>query len=126
MSLRQPTSRPSARRRPFVVATGVRTVEGIVLLTRPRPLLSTISGRPVDEKVAIFARALGARQLIQAAILWRWNTPSVLRAGAAVDALHAASVLTLVKSRHRRLAILNVVSASTWALVGVRLARQRD
>jgi hypothetical protein len=108
-----------------VVVIGARTAVGIALLTRPRALLTTVSGQPVDEKVAIYARILGARHLVEAAVLWRWTTPTVVRTGAAIDAIHAASALPLVKSRHHsRLAILNVASASTFALLGATLARK--
>jgi hypothetical protein len=73
----------------------------------------------------VYARLLGARHLVEAATLWRRTTPTVMRAGAAVDAIHAASALALVKTHHHpRLATLNVASASTFALLGVALARR--
>ncbi len=103
---------------------GVRTLVGTALLTRPRALLMALSGQPVGEDVVIYARVLGARHLVEAGILWRWPTPAVIRAGATVDAIHAASSLALVKTRHHpRLAIVNVASASMFALVGAALAR---
>jgi hypothetical protein len=75
--------------------------------------------------VAIYARILGARHLIEATILWRRTTPTVVCTGAAVDAIHAASALALVKTRHHpRLAALNVASASTFGLRGATLARK--
>jgi hypothetical protein len=113
----------STRNRYSVAVIGVRAVVGIALLTQPRTLLTAASGETADESVAIYARLLGARHLVEAAILWRWTTPAVVRAGATVDAIHAASALALVKTRHHpRLATLNVVSASTFALLGAALA----
>ncbi len=115
----------SAHSRYSVAIIGARTLVGIALLTRPRTLLTALSGQPANENVAIYAQILGARHLVEAAILWRWTTPTVVRSGAAVDAIHTASALALVKTRHdTRLATLNVASASTFALLGATLARR--
>ncbi|MGH2892716.1 MAG: hypothetical protein ACRDPM_05530 [Solirubrobacteraceae bacterium] len=113
----------SAHSRYSVAAIGVRTLVGIALLTRPRAVLTALSDQPGDENVVIYARILGVRHLVEAAIRWRWPTPTVIRAGATVDAIHAASSLALVKTGHHpRLAIVNVASASTFALLGAALA----
>jgi hypothetical protein len=107
-----------------VAAIGARSVAGITLLTRPRMLLTAVGGAPLDESVVAFARALGARHLVEAAILWRWTTPTLVRAGAAVDMVHAASMLVLSKARrHRRLTICNAISASACAALQTALAR---
>lgn len=114
----------NARNRYSVAVIGARTLVGIALLTRPRTLLTAVSRQPADEGIVIYARVLGARHLVEAAILWRWTTPTVVRTGAAVDAIHAASAVALVNTRHQpRLATINVASASTFALLGVALAR---
>jgi hypothetical protein len=114
----------SAHNRYSVAVIGARTLVGIALLTRPRTLLTALSGQPANENVAIYARILGARHLVEAAILWRWTIPTVVATGAAVDAIHAASAVALVKTRHHpRLATLNVASASTFALLGATMAR---
>jgi hypothetical protein len=107
-----------------VAVIAVRTLTGIALLTQSRPLLNLV-GQSADENVAIYARILGARHLVEAAILWRWTTPTVVRTCCvAVDAIHAASALALVKTRHHpRLATLNVASASMFALLGAALVR---
>lgn len=113
-----------AHGRLFLTAIGVRSLVGIALLTRPRALVADLSGQPVDEKLAIYARILGARHLVEAAIMARWPTPTVVRTGAAVDAIHAASCLVLCRTDHHpRLAIVNFASASTFALLGAALAR---
>jgi hypothetical protein len=59
----------------------------------PRALLEAATGEPVDEDVALYGRLLGARHLVEAAILWRWTTPMVVRAGAAIDVIHGASAV---------------------------------
>ncbi len=126
--MRQPydSSAINAHSRASVAVIGARTLVGVALLTRPRTLLDAASGgQSAGENVAIYARVLGARHLVEAAILWRWTTATVVRAGAAVDAIHAASALALVTTHHRpRLAALNVASASTFALLGLTLARR--
>ena len=115
----------STHNRYSVALIGARTVVGIALLAQPHGVLAPFSGRSSDRNVGIYARILGARHLLEAAILWRWTTPVVVRAGAAVDAIHAASAFALVKTRHhRRLASLNVASASTLAILDAALARR--
>jgi hypothetical protein len=117
----------SARNRYFAAVIGVRTLAGIALLTQPRPLLTAVSGQSADKSVTIYARILGARHLVEAAILWRWTRPTVVRTWAAIDAIHAASALALVKTRHHpRLANLNAASASTFALLAAALVRKID
>ena len=119
------TTQPNAHNRSSVAVIGARTLVGTALLTRPLPLLDAAAGQSTGENVAIYARILGARHLVEAGILWRRTTPAVVRAGAAVDAIHAASALALVRTHHHtRLAALNVVSASTFALLGATLARR--
>jgi hypothetical protein len=108
-----------------VALIGARALVGGALLARPRALLAVVSGQNPNANVIIFARILGARHLGEAAILWRWTTPSVVRTGAVVDTIHAASAVALVKTRHHpRLATLNVASATTFALLGAALARR--
>jgi hypothetical protein len=95
----------------------------MTLLARPYGAPAAISGEPPNRKVAIYARILGARHLLEAAILWRRMTPIVVGAGATVDAIHAASAFALVKTGHHpRLASLNVASASMFAILGAALA----
>ncbi|MGB0092377.1 MAG: hypothetical protein WBP81_07575 [Solirubrobacteraceae bacterium] len=110
-----------------VALIGARALVGGALLARPRGLLAAVSRQDPNENVIVYARVLGARHLGEAAILWRWTTPTVVRTGAAVDAIHAASAVALVKTRHHpRLATINVASASTFALLGAALARRID
>ena len=122
---RAPAPPKSSQNGYSVAMVGARTLVGIALLTRPRSLLTALSGQAVGEDAAIYARILGARHLVEAALQWRWPTPTAVRAGARVDAIHAASAVPLIKtSDNRRLATLNVASASTFALLGALLARR--
>ncbi len=117
----------TAHNRYSVILIGARALVGGALLARPRGLLAAVSGKDANEYVIVYARVLGARHLGEAAILWRRTTPTVVRAGAVVDAIHATSAVALVKTRHHpRLATLNLASAGTFALLGVALARGID
>jgi hypothetical protein len=85
----------------------------------PPRALRVLAGEPVDRPAVRVARVLGARQLVQAAVLTTYQGPRWRRAGAAVDAAHAASMLALARlSRrpaHRRLAAHNARSAAALA-----------
>lgn len=114
----------STHNRYSVALIGARSVVGVALLARPYETVAVLSGHPPDRNVAIYARILGARHLLEAAILWRRTTPIVVAAGATVDAIHAASAFALVKTQHHpRLATLNVASATTFAILDAALAR---
>jgi hypothetical protein len=103
---------------------GARALTGVTLLGWPRHALTAVSGQAPGDRAELYARVLGVRHLAEAAILWRWTTPAVLRAGAAVDAVHGASSVVLVgMNDRRRLAALNVASAATWASLGLAVAR---
>jgi hypothetical protein len=104
-----------------VLATIVRGVWGGVLLLDPG--LPLRLGGGLDTKgVRTATRILGARHLIETVVLTR-NDPRARRWIAAVDALHALSMLGLaaVSPRLRRDALLSAASAS--ALVTMSLSR---
>ena len=115
----------STHNRYSVALIGARALAGIALLGRPRRTLAVLSDQRPDRNARIYARVLGTRHLLEAIVLWRWTTPDVVRAGAAVDAIHAASAGVLVKTRHHpRLALINTASATTFAILGTALARR--
>lgn len=62
---------------------------GAALLARPRAVSGLAEGHPAGEKMAIAARVLGARHILQAAAERRWPASGLRRVGAAIDALHA-------------------------------------
>ncbi len=103
----------------------VRFVAGAALLARPRVVLTPLGGRPPDRAAILYARVLGVRHLIEATLLVRQPSPLVLRAGAAIDAIHAASAFALAETdHHRRLATVNTASAAAFAAAGVATARR--
>jgi hypothetical protein len=98
----------------------VRAVYGAALLLAPAGVLSWLAGSPLDPPAVWVARALGARQLIQATVLARHRASGWRLAGAAVDGAHAASMLGLARCSarplHRRLAARNARAAG-WLAV---------
>jgi hypothetical protein len=70
---------------------------------------------------------LGARQLLQAVATERRPTSSVLAAGAAVDGLHATTMVALAWHDRpwRRAALREALLASLFAAAGAWAARSR-
>lgn len=104
----------------------VRLLYGSALVWQPRALLGDLADARIDRRAARFARLLGARQIVQAAILGRHVSRSWILAGVAVDATHAATMvgLALLDRRRRLLASANALAASAFALAGVHEARR--
>lgn len=55
-----------------------------------------LASRGSTGRVAVFGRVLGARQLVQAAVLTRAGSPEAHVLGAAVDATHGVSMVPLI------------------------------
>jgi hypothetical protein len=72
-----------------------RACYGVVLLSVPGPLITGVIGGPVSARIRAVARVLGARQLAQGTISCLAPTSGLIRAGAAADGIHAASMLAL-------------------------------
>ncbi|BCJ39730.1 hypothetical protein GCM10010168_78140 [Actinoplanes ianthinogenes] len=109
------------------VAAAARAGWGCVLLLTPESVLR-IGGRPVPGPVLTrLARLLGARQLVQAAVLAGWPGAPVARGGAVVDVLHAATDLwyAVASPRHRPAALLDATIATALAVAGVAATRPR-
>ncbi len=97
-----------------------------MLLVAPEVVLRDLPHQRVDRGARVFARVLGARHLIQAAITSREDTRGWVLAGAAVDATHAATMAALAALRpdRRKLALTNVATATALAAAGVADARR--
>jgi hypothetical protein len=99
-------------------AAGVAT--GLVLLTRPEQAVAQLAPAYPRHRLWI-VRLLGARLLGQHAAVLAVPRPPVLRAAAAIDLLHAATMLPLVRSpRYGRAARISGTVAATygaWASV---------
>jgi len=114
---------PSASRR----IEAVRALWGAALLISPRIVLENIHGVRADARSITVARVLGARHVAQAALSGARPTPAILALGAWVDTAHAATALALAAAdRPRaRAALTDAALAGTWAIAGLRDARQR-
>lgn len=102
---------------------------GMVLLARPERLLQ-LTGAPWPQTAKATVRVLGARQVLQGAVLLAGGHGSrsrlVLDASTATDALHAASMVALAatRPRWRTPAAIDALIAGTLAGAGWPL-RQR-
>lgn len=108
------------------LVSAVRAVYGAGLLVLPARVLSAAARRPLDREAVYVARILGARHLLQAALLCRHPSRRRLLIGAAIDAAHAASMVPLAHSSrqpaHRALARHQVVAATGFAVAGCAAA----
>ena len=98
---------------------------GAALIAAPELVLRAAAHRPVERRVAAVARVLGARNVGQALITGPAPGPTALRLGIAVDALHAASMLTLAAADRqlRGLALRSAGVAAGWGAAAALAAR---
>ncbi len=104
---------------------GVRVVAGTALLVAPGKVLGDLPHQEIKGAARIFARVLGARHLVEAAVLMRDHSHRWVLLGAGVDGLHAASMfgLATVRRDERRLALTNALTATALAAAGTMVAR---
>ncbi|MCZ2401967.1 hypothetical protein IV498_01890 [Paenarthrobacter sp. Z7-10] len=99
---------------------------GLCQLGYPQEVPGIVLGRRLDSRAAAVVRVLGARHLLQAAVLGLAPaSPMLHRCGSVVDVLHSASmVLLAVFDRRRRSAALaDAVVAGVFAAAELRAAR---
>ena len=94
---------------------------GLVLLTRPEDALARLAPEyPRDRRWVV--RVLGARLLVQHAAVLAAPRPPVLRAAAAVDLLHAATMAPLLRSpRYGRAARISGAVAAAYGVWAARV-----
>ena len=99
--------------------TAVRAGWGAVLVLCPAAVAGAAAGGPVDGRAVTATRILGARQLLEAAIVAHRPMPAVTAAGASVDVVHALTMcaLAVADQDRRRLAATSAVTAAGFALV---------
>jgi hypothetical protein len=109
-------------------AIAVRATAGCGLIVFPEAVVSAI-GPPeaTDGTTILAARVLGVRHLVEASVLALRPSHRVLLTGAAVDAIHAASMvgIALLSPTHRRPALLSATTAAGLAALGATLAAAR-
>ncbi len=114
-----PQERAARGARPLAAA-GVTA--GGLLLIRPQQIADAVAPTFPRERRWLI-RALGARMLAQHAAVLARPEPRIVAAGAAVDLLHAASMLPfLASARYGRAARISAAVALTSALVARRSA----
>lgn len=99
----------------------VRAGWGLVVLTRPRPVLSATS-TGADQTMVVVGRVLGARHVTQAVLSGARPSPDVLAMGVWVDAVHALCALGLAAASRRRTGagVGDALASLGWAVVGYR------
>ncbi len=100
----------------------VRIGYAMVLLTRPGAVLQAVAGRPSGPRGRATVRVLGLREAGQALVCAPRPTAEVLKIGAAVDFIHAATMLALATSSTtwRRPALASAAVATTYAVISSR------
>ena len=108
------------------LSTGLETARllyGAAQLVAPRTVAQT-ARTETDQESLLVRRVLGARHLAQAALLIRGDS-TAHRKGAVVDAAHASSMIAwaITHRRRRRAALLNALSATSFALGELLVSR---
>ena len=105
-----------------------RAIYGLTLLAAPDALLHRLSRHEADEITRVLTRLLGARLLIQTALIPPNSSPRRLRVGATIDTSHALTLIILAtRSRKwRRLAITNAVATIPLATTGYLQANRNQ
>jgi len=94
------------------VLTDVRLLGGGLLLLAPQAVLQRLLHQRATPTQRRVLRVLGVRHLLQALTLWRWPTPRLLRGGAAIDGVHASTMVLLgtLKPQQRTLALTDAAA----------------
>ena len=105
----------------------VRAVYGVFVLVASDTIIETMTGER-SRTAATVGRIIGLRHVIQARTLAQRRSRGWAAAGAGIDTLHALSMvaLAILSDRYRRLAALDAVVASSWAVSGWLFVGIRD
>jgi hypothetical protein len=105
---------------------------GVAMLAWPRQVTRAVTGRNAEagtgrnaEAGTGWVRLLGGRYVVQGAAQISWPHPVVLRGSAAVDGVHAASMLALAALRpdYRRPALASCAVATGLAAIAAWQSR---
>ncbi len=110
------------RRRLTRLLSGAGAAWGLLLLAAPRRVVDALCPElPGSRRWAV--PLLGARLVVQHGAVLAVPEPRVVRAGSAVDLLHAASMVPLVRSaRYRRAALISGTVAVGYAALAPAVA----
>jgi hypothetical protein len=118
------TTRPTVVVR---VSAVERCLIGTLLLARPDTVTALIAADE-PQPPAWLVRVLGGRLLTQGLLEYARPHPFVVLAGAAVDSVHAASMIgaAMVWPAYRRTATASAAEATLSAVLGATLARRQS
>lgn len=106
------------RRRTVRLLSTCGLAAGLLLLVRPAQVAAAVAPEFPRERLWI-AQVLGARLVVQHALVLAAPTAAAVRLSAAVDGLHAASMVpVLALPRYRRAALLTGGPAAASAMAG--------
>jgi hypothetical protein len=114
------------RSRALQLLSGGLLAWGVLLVARPRQVAAALApGYPADRDWVV--RLLGARQVLQHAVLLATQDRPVTYAGVAVDTLHALSMLPVTRSAtYGRAALISGGTAAASAALTAVLAGRDD
>lgn len=105
---------------------GLGAVSGLTLLARPQQVVDRLCPELPHDRVWL-VRLLGARLLLQHGAVLTLPDPVLVRAGSAVDLLHAASMVPFVGSaRYGRAARISGALAAAYAGVAMAAAPRSE
>jgi hypothetical protein len=105
---------------------GLGVASGVTLLARPQQVLDRLAPAfPASHRWLV--RALGVRLLVQHGAVLVLPDPVLVRAGSAVDLLHAASMVPFVASpRYGRAARISGALAAAYAGLALAVAPRSE
>jgi hypothetical protein len=98
---------------------------GLLLLAAAPLAPRQLARHRVDRRARVVACAVGARNVLEAAIIHRRAVPGTIAAVAAIDATHAASMIMVAFARPGRRPLATASAATAGALAGAALAALR-
>ena len=109
-------------------AVALRAAYGMLVLSRGTEIGAAVAHQPAGRGLRACARFLGIRHVAESTLLVLRPQPTTMWTVASIDAIHGASMvgLTLLSSRWRRLAALNVVVAAGLGALESACARAAD
>jgi hypothetical protein len=114
--------------RPGTVLNVLRATWGVVLLAVPGRVLSAFERTEHTHAQRVVARILGARNVIQAAVVTVVGGRSIRREGAVVDGIHVVTCLGMaaVSRKWRRLALTDAAIAAGLCAAGVTTSGEAE
>jgi hypothetical protein len=114
------------RRRLTRLLAGLGAASGLALLARPQRIVDRLCPELPRGRVWL-VRLLGARLLVQHGAVLVLPDPTLVRAGSAVDLLHAASMVPLAGSaRYGRAARISGTLAAAYAGIAMAAAPRSE